>query len=67
MLAAVVTILAKRVVILELGLWNITSLIFLKIYTPPQHTLTQIILCFKIIDEDNSKFDFKIKNTLHIN
>ena len=40
--------LAKLVVILKLGLKNIskriTSLIFLNIYTPLQHALTHIIL-----------------------
>ena len=45
--AAVLAILAKLVVILKLGFRNIskriTSLIFLNIYTPPQHSLTHII------------------------
>ena len=36
-------------------------------YTPPQHALTHKILCFKIIDKANSKFDLKIKEALHIN
>ena len=71
MLAAVLAILAKLVVILKLGLRNIsksiTSLIFLNIYIPPQHALTHIIPCFKIIDRANSKFDLKIKEALHIN
>ena len=44
MLAVVVAILAKLVVILKLGLGNLskrmTSLIFLSIYTPSQHDLT---------------------------
>ena len=44
MLAVVVAILAKLVVILKLGLGNLskrmTSLIFLSIYTPSQHALT---------------------------
>ena len=44
MLAVVLAILAKLVVILKLGLGNIskrmTSLIFLSIYTPSQHALT---------------------------
>ena len=47
-LAAVLVILAKLVVILKLGLRNIsrriTSPIFLNIYTPPQHALTHVIL-----------------------
>ena len=71
MLAVVLAILAKLVVILKLGLRNIskriTSLIFLNIFTPPQHALTHIILCFKIIGKANSKFDLKIKAALHIN
>ena len=70
-LAVVPTILAKLDVILKLGLRNIskriTSLIFLNIYTPPQHALTHIILYFKIIDKANSKFDLKNKEALHIN
>ena len=68
MLVLVLAILAKLVVILKLGLRNIskriTSCIFLNIYTPPQHALT---LSFKIIDKANSKFDLKIKEALHIN
>ena len=73
MLVAVVATLAKLVVILKLGLRNISkiiiSLIFLNIYTPPQHVLTRIILflSFKIIDKTNSKFDIKIKEAVHIN
>ena len=71
MLAVVLTILAKLVVILKLGLRSISkriaSLIFLNIYTPPQHTFTHNSLCFKIIDKANSKFDLKIKEALHIN
>ena len=72
MLTVVLAILAKLVVILKPGLRNIskriTSLIFLNIYTtPPKHALTHIILCFKIIDKANSKFDLKIKEALHIN
>ena len=44
-LAVVLAKLAKLVVILKLGLRRkITSLIFLNIYTPPQHALTRIIL-----------------------
>ena len=71
MLAVVLATLAKPVVILKLGLRSIskriTSLIFLNIYTLPKHALTHIILCFKIIDKANSKFDLKIKEALHIN
>ena len=47
-LAAVLPTLAKLVVILKLGLMNIlkriASLIFLNIYTPPQHAVTRVIL-----------------------
>ena len=61
MLAVVLAILAKRVVILKLGLRSIskriTILIFLNIYTPPQHALVHIILLL----------DLKIKQDLHIN
>ena len=46
---------------------RMTNVIFLNIYTPPQHALTHIILCFKIIDKANSKFDLKIEKALHIN
>ena len=67
MLTVVLAILAKPVAILKLKLRiiskRITSLIFLNIYTPLQHALTQIIL----IDKANSKFDLKIKEALHIN
>ena len=46
-LAVVLATLAKPVVILKLGLRNIskriTSLIFLNIYTLPKHALTHII------------------------
>ena len=72
MLVVVLAILAKLVVILKLGLRNIskrtTSLIFLNIYAPPQHALTHIILfLLKVIDKANSKFDLKIEEALHIN
>ena len=67
--ALVLAMLAKVVVILKPGLMNIskriTRLIFLNIYTPPQHVLTQLILSFKIIDKANYKFDLKIKEALH--
>ena len=63
--------MAKHVVMLKLGLRNISkrikSLIFLNIYTAPQHALTCIILSFKIIVKANSKFDLEIKEALHIN
>ena len=69
--SVLLAILAKLVVILKLGLRNIskriTSLIFLNIYTLPKCALSHIILCFKIIDKVNSKFDLKIKEALHIN
>ena len=72
MVAIVLAILAKLVVILKLGLRSISkriiSLIFLNVYTPPQHALTHIILfTSKIIDKANSKFGLKIKEALHIN
>ena len=72
MLAVILAILAKIVVILKLGLMNIsnriTSLIFLNIHTPLQHALTHIILfVFKMIDKANSKFDIKIKEASHMN
>ena len=71
MVAVVLAILVKLVVILKLGLRSISkripSLIFLNIYTPPQHVATHIILCFKIIDKANSKFDLRIIEALHIN
>ena len=71
MLAVVLTILAKLVIILKLGLRSISkrilSLIVLNIYTPPQYTLTHNSLCVKIIDKANFKFDLKIKEALHIN
>ena len=66
--------LAKLVVILKLELRDIskivTSLIFLNNYTPHQHALTGMVLFllkYKINDKDNSKFDLKIKEALHIN
>ena len=48
---------------------KITSLIFLNNYTPPEHALTHKThetLYFKIINKANSKFDWKIKEALHI-
>ena len=71
MLAVVLAILAKLVVILKLGLRNIskriTSLIFLNNCTSTQHALTHNSPCFKIIDKANSKFYLKIKGALRIN
>ena len=75
MIAVVLPILAKLIVILKLKLRNIlkriASLIFLNIYTPPQHALSRIILfrlkrLIDLIAKANSKFDLKIKETLHI-
>ena len=71
---AVVLLLAisgNLVAILNIGLRNIskriTSLI-LNIYTQPEHALTHNFLCFKIIDEANSKFDLNLcKEALSIN
>ena len=74
MLAVVLAILAKLVVILKLGLRSIsktiTSFIFLNIYH--LHSTATCFdsfnsLYFKIIDKANSKFELKIKETLHIN
>ena len=60
----------KFAVILKLQLRSISkrikSLIFLNIYTPPQLALIHIILCFKMIDKAQFKFDLKIKEYLHI-
>ena len=74
MLAVVLAILVKLIVILKLGLRSISkkivSLIFLNIYTSPEHAFTHIILnsiSFKIVDKANSKFDLKIEEALHIN
>ena len=71
MLAVVLASLAKLFVILKLGLRSIpkriTSLIFVNIYTPPQHALTHNSVSFKIIDKANFKFELKIKEALHIN
>ena len=68
MLALVLAILAKLVVILKRKISKRpTSVIFLNIYTPLQHDLTNIILlCFENIDKPNSKFDLKVKEALHI-
>ena len=66
MLAVVLAILATLVVILKLGLRNISKRI-----TSLHSTATCFdsynSLCFKIIDKANSKFDLKIKEPLHIN
>ena len=47
-------------VVLAILVKLVISLLFLNIYTPLQHALTPIILCFKIIDKANSKFVLKI-------
>ena len=53
---------------IEKHIKKIESLIFLNIYTPPQHALTHIIdFVLKIIDKANSKFNLKTKEALHIN
>ena len=70
-LAVVLAILAKLVVILKLGLRNmskrITSLIFLKhLHSTKTCFDSYNSLCFKIIDQANSKFDLKIKEVLHV-
>ena len=70
MLAVAPAKLVKLVVILKRGLRSIskriTSLIFLNIYTPPQHALTRIILCEEFCQENfNIKLvfnSFKVKN-----
>ena len=58
-LAVVLAILSKFVVILKLGLRNISkrisSLMFLDTYTPPQQALTRLVLFFKIVDKANPK------------
>ena len=68
MLAVVLAILAKLVVILKLGLWNISrdnkSHIFKDLH--PAATCLDS-LCFKVIDKASSKVDTKIKKALHIN
>ena len=67
MLAVVLATLAKHVVILRLGLRNISKRIkslFLNIYTAA-HIYTS--LSFKIIDKANSKLNLKTKEALHIN
>ena len=72
MVAAGLAILAKLVIILKLGLRNISK----RITSPPffkhLHSTTTCFalynpLCFKIIDKANSKFNAKIKEALHIN
>ena len=70
--AVVLATLAKLVVILKLGLRNIskriTSVIFLKHPCSSETCFdSNNSLCFKIIDKANSKFDLKIKEALHIN
>ena len=72
MLSVFLAILANLAVILKLGLRSIskriTSLIFLNIHTQTATCFdSNNSLCFKIIDKADSKFDLKIKETLHIN
>ena len=69
MLAVVLATLAKLVVILQLGLRNIsrriTSLIFLNIHTPSATCFDAYnSLSFKITDKAISKFDSKVKEAL---
>ena len=70
MLALVLATLAKPLVILKLGLRiilkRITSLIFKHLHSSERCFDSYNSLCFKIIDKANSKFDLKIKETLHI-
>ena len=70
MLAVVEATLVIVVNILKLGLRyilkSIISLIFLNIYTPPQHVLTHTIL-FVLTEKANFKFDLNIKEALHSN
>ena len=58
-LAVVLAILSKFVVILKLGMRNISkrisSLMFLYTYIPLQHALTRLVLLFKIVDKANPK------------
>ena len=63
MLAVVLAILVKLVVILKLGLRNIKN----DLYSITTCFNSYNSLSFKIIDKANSKFDFKIKEALHIN
>ena len=71
MLAVVLATLVKPVVILKLGLRNIskriTSHIFKHLHSSETCFDSYNSLCFKIIDKANSKFDLKIKEAFHIN
>ena len=71
MLAVVLAILVKLVVILKLGLRNIkndsNSHVFKYLHSITTCFNSYNSLSFKIIDKANSKFDFKIKEALHIN
>ena len=67
LLAVVLAILAKLVVILELGLRDNKSHIFKHLHSTTTCFDSYNSLCFKIIDKANSKFDLKIKEALHIN
>ena len=68
MLAAVLATLVKRVVILKLGLRNISKRITCHIFKHLHVTTACFVsynsLSFKIIDK--AKFDLKIKEALHI-
>ena len=71
-LAVVLVILAKLVVILKLGLRNISkkiknSYIFKHPHSNGTCFDSSNSHCFKIIDEANSKLDLKAKEALHIN
>ena len=71
MLAVVLAILANTVVILKLGLRNIskriTSLIFKHLHSTATCFDFYNFLYLKIIDKANSKFDLKVNEALHIN
>ena len=72
MLAVILTTLAKLVVILKTRIEehikkdNKTH-IFKHLHFSETCFDSYNSLCFKIIDKANSKFDLKIKETLHIN
>ena len=72
MLAVVLAILAKLVIILKLGLKNISKKnnkyhIFKHLHSTTTCFDSYNSLCLKIIDKANSKFDLKIKEALHVN
>ena len=71
MLAVALAILAKLVVILKLGLRNISKMITSLIFFKHLHSTTTCFdsynsLYFKLIDNASSKFGLKIKEALHI-